>query len=129
SGRENNDCCLTATTTPPYYARLRRPSARATGCGDRGCRRDGDSAAVRSADILSRRFVRVGCLCGALLGKCDHPSHRTRLRVESSSSARCPPPGTFAFTPCCRSALEHPPGHCSACWFRGGLISTGRELG
>ena len=59
----------------------------------RGRRRDGDAAAVRSEDILSRWFVRVGRLGGALRGKLDHPSRRARLRVESPSSARCPSPG------------------------------------
>src|ERR1700681_2701138 len=129
SGRENNDCCLTATTAPPYYARLGRPSARAKCCGDGGRRRDGDAAAVRSADILSRWFVRVGCLGGTLRRKLGHPSRRVRLGVESPSSTRCPSLGASAFTPRCRSALDRPPGHWSDCGSRGGLIGTGRELG
>src|SRR6202158_4579783 len=128
SGRENNDCCLTATTAPPDYARLRRPSARATCCGDGGRRRDGDAVAVRSADVLSRWFVRVGCLGGTLCCKLDHPSRRVRPGVESPSSTRCPSLGASAFTPRRRSALDRCPGHWSDCWSRGGLVGTGRDL-
>jgi AI-2E family transporter len=66
---------------------------------DGGRRRDADAAAFRSADVLSRWFVRIGCLGGALRSKLDHPSRRIRLRVESPSSTRCPSLGTFASTP------------------------------
>src|SRR5260370_4841733 len=129
SGRENNDSCLTATTAPPYYARLRRPSARATCCGDGGRRRNEDAAAVRSADVLSRWFVRVGYPRGTLCRKLGHPSRRVCLGVESPSSTRCPSLGASAFTPRCRSALGRPPGHWGDCRSRGGLIGTGRDLG
>ena len=92
-------------------------------------RRNGDAVAVQSADVLSRRFIRVGCLGGALRGKLDHPARRARLRVESPSSTCRASFGACAFAPRCRSALCRPPGHWSACGSCGGLIGTGRELG
>src|ERR1700676_1187762 len=129
SGRENHDCCITATTAYPYCARLRRPFARATCCGDGGRRRGGDAAAVRSADVLSRWFIRAGCLGGGLRCKLDHPSRRAPLGVESPSSTRCPSVGTCACASPRRSALDRLPGHWSACRSRGGLIGTGVDLG
>jgi hypothetical protein len=71
-------------------------------------------------------FARVGCLGGALPGKLDHSSRRTRLRVEPPSSTRCPSLRAGASASRC---LDRPPGYWSAGRSCGGLISAGLDLG
>jgi hypothetical protein len=72
--------------TPVSDDRLPEPHAAVTGAAD-------ETEMPLPSD--PQTFFRVGCLGGALCRKFDHSSGRAHLRVESPSSARCPP-----FWPC-----------------------------